>query len=78
MAGVPAPQHFVHLPLECRRSVAESKWHHSVLKEPLVSGESRLRNIAVRYANLVVSRLKIQTAKDRRPMQFIEEVINSG
>ena len=66
----------IHKTLESRRGIAETKWHDQELIMAFMSSESRLGNVDLLHANLVIAGAKIQLGEELCPIEFVQQIVN--
>jgi hypothetical protein len=60
------------------RSIGESKRHNQILIQPIPDGEGSLRNVVRADLDLMITRTKINLAKDFCTSKLIEKNVDVG
>jgi hypothetical protein len=66
----------VHEGCECRRNIAQPKWHHQELVGAIPGPHCHFFYIFIRNANLIVPQLEINLVEVLGPIELIQHIIN--
>src|SRR3954469_15903997 len=65
-------KHLVHHIHEVCRSISQSKWHNSILIQPIPRSKGCLRNIPLSNLQLMITRMKINLGEYTRSLQLVK------